>query len=434
MRTFFLVAAMCIFIHAQLDTSFNKTGFVVHEDAAGVGHDFGQAVAVDKDNRIVVAGFSSNRNHGLNTDLAVWRYLPSGQIDTSFNSKGFFIHDNTAGGNSDEEGNAIALDSHGRIVVVGRSRNAQRNDDMVVWRLKTDGTLDESFAGRGFAVHHSAAGGNLQDYGYAVTIDSKNRILVTGESYAAGFPPSSQMIVWRYLENGELDASFGNGGWIIQSNDWDWGYGITTVGDKIIVTGKGLNPTGMYVWQYLNDGTPDPSFGEKGFIVHNIIKGTDFGDEARGITIDNAGKIVIAGRNSNFNLERSMALWRFNNDGSLDTSFNEKGFVSHSNAAKGKGSDSGQGVAIDSFGRIAVAGRSDGPNGNLDVVVWRYLANGQLDTSFAEKGYIVHHNTAGGNHHDLAHAITIDKQDRIIVVGWSFNKQGNYGMTIWCHK
>lgn len=434
MRSLFLVVAMLAVVYAQLDESFNGKGYVVHEDAAGVGNDFGQAVVIDKKNRIVVAGFSSNRNHGLNIDMTVWRYLENGEIDTKFNGKGFLVHDNTAGGNSDEEGNAITIDRRGRIIVVGRSRNANRNDDMVIWCIDDNGKLDNSFGENGVAIHHNAAGGNLHDYGYAVAIDDKNRIVVTGESYAAGFPPSSQMIVWRYLPNGQLDTSFGNGGWLIQGNDWDWGYGVATVGDKIVVTGKGLNPTGMYIWQFLNDGTPDPSFAEKGYVVHNIVKSTDFGDEARGITIDRSGKIVVAGRNSTFNEGRNMAMWRFDATGKLDTSFNNKGYVSHSNAAKGNGSDSGQSVAIDSFGRIAVVGRSDGQHGNLDVVVWRYLANGTLDTSFAEKGYIIHHNTAGGNHHDLAQAVAIDKHDRIISVGWSFNKEGNYGMTIWCHR
>ena len=67
-------------------------------------------------------------------------------------------------------------------------------------------------------------------------------------------------------------------------------------------------------------------------------------------------------------------------------------------------------------------------------MVWRYLPNGQPDKSFAGKGYITHHNTAGGNRHDLAQAVAIDKLDRIITVGWSFNASGNYGMTSWCHR
>ena len=39
-------------------------------------------------------------------------------------------------------GNSITLDSQGRILVTGYSTNAAGNTDMAIWRYLPDGTLD----------------------------------------------------------------------------------------------------------------------------------------------------------------------------------------------------------------------------------------------------------------------------------------------------
>lgn len=77
-----------------------------------------------------------------------------------------------------------------------------------------------------------------------------------------------------------------------------------------------------------------------------------------------------------------MVIWRYNDDGTLDTSFNGQGWVVdadvgsggllvHDNAAGGGGDDQGLGVALDGSGRVVVVGDSLGSSSNLDMVIWR---------------------------------------------------------------
>jgi hypothetical protein len=57
--------------------------------------------------------------------------------------------------------------------------------------------------------------------------------------------------------------------------------------------------------------------------------------------------------------------------GTLDPSFDGDGIVVHDNAAGGSGSDLGSALTIDAAGKIVVAGVSENARNN-DMVIWRY--------------------------------------------------------------
>jgi hypothetical protein len=62
-------------------------------------------------------------------------YSPAiGVLDTSFNGTGIVVHDNAAGGNDFDFGSSIYVDSNGKIYVTGSSFNGS-NDDMVIWSI-----------------------------------------------------------------------------------------------------------------------------------------------------------------------------------------------------------------------------------------------------------------------------------------------------------
>jgi uncharacterized delta-60 repeat protein len=97
------------------DSTFGTQGFV-RTDLSGAP-DFGRALAQQADGRIVVAG---HRTSATVYDVAVLRYLSDGSLDTGFGNGGAVVVDHAGGG---DFGQAIAVQPDGRIVVGGYGLN-----------------------------------------------------------------------------------------------------------------------------------------------------------------------------------------------------------------------------------------------------------------------------------------------------------------------
>jgi uncharacterized delta-60 repeat protein len=307
--------------------------------------------------------------------MVIWRYNSNGTLDTTFNGTGFIVYNNAAGGNSADAGSSIYVDSNGNIYVTGYSWNGS-NDDMVIWRYNSNGTLDTTFNGTGFVVHNNAAGGNGSDYGNSIYVDSNGNIYVTGYSWNGS---NDDMVIWRYNSNGTLDTTF--------------------------------------------NGT--------GFVVHNNAAGGNGSDVGNSIYVDSNGKIYVTGYSWDGSND-DMVIWRYNSNGILDTAFNGTGFVVHNNAAGGNSSDSGNSIYVDNTGKIYVTGYSYNGS-NFDMVIWRYNSNGTLDNTFGNNGIVVHNNAAGGNGSDSGNSIYVDNTGKIYVTGSSYNGS-NFDMVIWKYK
>ena len=65
--------------------------------------------------------------------IAGYTYDTVGMLDLSFSGNHFVVHDNAAGGNSNDGGGKIVVDPSGRILVAGNSYNAGGNFDKVIW-------------------------------------------------------------------------------------------------------------------------------------------------------------------------------------------------------------------------------------------------------------------------------------------------------------
>lgn len=389
-------------VFTELDNTFGDDvnpadgtpdGFAMDHDAAGGnGWDYGSSIALDASGKIYVAGYSENA--ALDFDMTLWRFTAAGALDDTFGpdinpadgtQDGFVVHDSAAGGNGDDYGYAVTLDATGKIYVAGSSTNAAGNQDMTIWRYTSDGVLDTGFGGTGYVFHDNAAGGSSLDYGRSVALDAAGRINVTGASLRPS-RSGSYMTLWRYTSAGVLDPTFG----------------------------PDINPV---------NGTPD------GFISYTGPGGGRTGDYGGGLVFDSSDKIYVAGAVTSVVGDLDMALWRFTSSGTLDPSFGTNGFVAHHDAAGGDSSDYGMAIALDSTEMIYITGSSMNISGDDDMTIWRYTSSGALDTSFDSDGFAVHDNAAGGNGRDYGSAIVIDSSERVIVAGRSMN--ANDDMAIW---
>lgn len=102
-------------IAGTLDSTFNSIGKVTTTFAAGSAT--ANAAALQVDGKIVVAGTVTS---GTASSFALARYNTDGSLDTTFNSTGMVT---TSIGAGNSYGNAIAIQSDGKILVVGGAQS-----------------------------------------------------------------------------------------------------------------------------------------------------------------------------------------------------------------------------------------------------------------------------------------------------------------------
>ena len=98
----------------DLDPTFGIGGKVT----TGIGtDDYGYAVAIQADGKLVVAG---ETNNGINYDVALVRYNANGTLDATFGTGGKVT---TAVGTSDEAAYALAIQADGKLAVAATPGN-----------------------------------------------------------------------------------------------------------------------------------------------------------------------------------------------------------------------------------------------------------------------------------------------------------------------
>jgi uncharacterized delta-60 repeat protein len=322
----------------SLDTSFSGNGKV----RTDFGAYYAISVAIDSQNRIVVAGYG---NAGGRFALA--RYKPNGSLDTSFSGDGLV---RTAIGDY-AWSRSVAIDPQDRVVVAGQSISRLppgdlRGYDFALARYKPDGSLDGSFGADG-KVTTDFSGGN--DSAHSIAIDSQGRIVAAGFN---GTPESElgDFALARYKPNGSPDPSFGTGGKVTTHIGGSASARSATIDSqgRIVAAGEAQHVLGsndFALARYNPNGSLDTSFSGNGTVM------TDFGnsDVANSVAIDSQGRIVAAGyKGDGF----SFALARYKPNGRLDSSFGGDGRV----RTHFKGGAGAYSVAIDSKSRIVAAG------------------------------------------------------------------------------
>ncbi len=407
------VQVSCSAAPGTLDASFGTDGVVTYDSG---GYDAARAVTFDSSGRLLVAGYSTPN---ADYDMTLWRYDAGGSVDGSFGTNGVATYD---GGNN-SYAYALTLDASGNILVAGEINGT--NGDMALWRYDASGAPDNTFG--------SDPGTNLVAYtdgqsssASAIAVDASGRILVAGYIYSGSY---YRMALWRYDENGGPDNTFGGNSltnFVTYGGGTSFGKGmVLAASGKILVAGylnNGSNDD-MALWRYNSDGSPDNTFGSDGS-TNVVVYDGGSSDYAQAIALDSSGKILIAGFMHKGAAGYDMGVLRYGSDGAPDNTF---GSDSGTNIVTydGGSSDQAYAVAVDSSNRVLVAG-SISQNSGLDAALWRFDADGQPDGAFGTNGVA----TYNGGNSDYAYALALDSSGRVLMAGSSFNSSDS-DMALW---
>jgi len=309
------------------------------------------------------------------------RLLSAGQLDTSFGAGGQVLLPSAG------TIRASAMQSDGKAVLVGQT--AFSNSSFLIERVTADGALDATFGTNGVVTTSFSDSAIAK----AVAIESDGKIIVGGGDDLA-----------RYNADGSLDTTFGTGGklTVAPSADVNIQALALTSDNSIVVVGRTTfqdpaHPSDSHytlnsftVAKFTPAGALDTSFNSTGTYIEQVDNSDNSvtissggSSNPMGIAVQPDGKVLVGG-----NYKIDPAVWRFNTDGSLDTTFGHGGMAFIPMWFSDTSGDDYDAATISQLivqpdGRILAGGFNnyeDVPENSFAVM--RFNADGSVDTTF----------------------------------------------------
>ena len=398
----------------DVDFSFGPGGLGYTVVGFGPSADFANAVAIQPDGKIVVAGES---NAAGNYDFAVTRLTqPQGQLDSTYGAGSGKSLTNILGS---DFANDLALQPDGKLVLAGKTTSSGNTDMAAARLLNPQGTLDTSY-GLGTGASDMDFGGN--DDGQDVELQPDGKIVVAGTTTVNG---TNDFAVTRLLNpQGTFDSSFGpgaNGRSVVDmgTSSSDVANAMTLQTDgKILVAGSttvGANSDFALLRLTNPGGVPDPGFRLGTGKAITDLGGSD--EAAQAVLQQPDGKILEAGYTNLGGTRDFVVVRRTSPQGVLDSTF---GSGSGKVLANFGGMDTASSMALQPDGKIVVAGYTTA-GGTHDFAVARFNSNGTLDTSFGSGGKSIA--SLGGQ--DDAYAVALQSDGKIVLAGYTSAGNGN---------
>jgi len=388
----------------SLDTTFGTQG-IVTTTPASLGGSATALTAIEESNGdlAVVAGISIPSAGSGDEVFGLVRYTPIGTLigttTASFVTNGLNVP------------SAVAVQSNGDIVVVGTaSTGFDQADEIAIARFTPSGQLDSTF-GKGGLVTTTLPANPRFTTGLAsvtaVLAQPNGQILVGGFVGSCCRNSPSATVLVRYNSNGSLDTTFGTGGIamvpnavtdpaalaLLSNGDYlavSLGAAVefsstgalqpaVTVGtvETAIQSGSGtalFQPNGDYVLAQIGPGVGRRGtdaqvfrFSETG-VADSTFSSTPFQfggnteTEPQAIALQSNGQIVVGGLTNARNTPITGGLARLDSNGELDATFAGSGSLASAQVVSG--------LLIQTDGKIVAVG---GIGSNLALA--RYLSN-----------------------------------------------------------
>jgi uncharacterized delta-60 repeat protein len=251
----------------------------------------------DDDVGCVVAGSVQIQGTGSNFALAGFTQAPGG-VDLAFGELGKVVTDL---GSSGDAATAIVAQPDQKIVVGGHFGNRMPDGNFALARYDADGVLDPAFGVNGIVI---------TDFGLEDTVrglavqPGDGKIVAVGTDFNPSGRNQFRAALARYNPDGSLDATFGNGGQVLEclgpANDCGGANCVALQEDgKIVVGGASV------LARFNADAILDPTFGAAGKVTLPAEVGV------QSVAIQGDGKILAGGSMTSPSGHRDFALLRY---------------------------------------------------------------------------------------------------------------------------
>ena len=300
------------------------------------------------------------------------------------------------------ESYAAVLQPDGKIIAVGTTHGSEDNISFGLVRYLPDGTLDASFGDGGKVVTNLQLPDTPFDLAipYAAALQQDGKVVVAGFRSVGNATFVPQLVVIRYTSSGELDTTFGAGGFFSLETGTSVAYDAVVQPDgKIAVAGKLGYDT--LLLRLTPEGSLDRAFGTGG----TVSSPGSFNDGEPSVALTKNGRYLVASGEN---------LARYNQDGTVDTSFERPTLdIIHRPTS----------LALQVDGRIVLGTTREVSYGGLtsqtspipqtEIVVRRFSEDGTVDTSFGRDGAVV----IGEGGSRAMSDLTVQPDGQIVVAG-----------------
>lgn len=377
--------------NGSLDETFSEDGIAL---ASSSYNEFASSLALQKDGKIVVAGYTYAVDGFIGPRFLLYRFNTDGSLDDAFSRSGVLEDFHFIDGY-----NSIALQQDGKIIAAGYQWNGV-NYNFVLTRHNTDGSVDSSFPANKSPFNSVGFDRLYKNY---IAIQNDGKIIVAGTA-------NNDFALARFTQEGVLDTLITtdfNG-----QNDIVTAAALRKNGD-IVVAGYSQKDTLSYfaIASYTANLYPDTNFSEDGKLTTDFNGNKSF---LTAVAIQNNAQVLALGYTM-MGSEKYTAIAKFNREGTPDNQFGNNGKLIENSI---QGSTKYNNVALQYDGKIITGGTTLN-NQNTAFTLARYNTNGKLDESFATGGKQI--NDFGASHNDLR-SIALQTDGKIVAGGLSNNK------------
>jgi len=258
---------------------------------------------------------------------------------------------------ADDKAYAITIDNKGNIYVTGTSYSSETSYDYLTIKYNSEGVQK-------WAVRYNAKE-NLEDYARAIAVDNNGNVFVTGESYNPDY--TSDWVTVKYDSSGGILTSV------------KYNYGDLQDAPTALVVDSNGNVYVTGSCQNLNSGFDIVTIKYNQYLVKQWEKAynnsQNLGDYASDIKVDNLGNVYVAGYSyrqfeeagSIFDYSNYITL-KYNSSGDLQWAV-EASYIPYFSFNYAKA------MTLDCFGNVYVTGNAEAFHQNRFFTV-RYDSSG----------------------------------------------------------
>jgi hypothetical protein len=404
-------------------TEFNPSGsgLIFSTYLGGTGIDIPAQILLDPTDDIYLVGNTTSNNFPITA--GVLQPLYGGDQDaflTKMKSDGTaLLYSTYIGGTGIDYGTAVALDVSGDAYVTGSTQSIDFPTLNPI-QLGNAGLYDSfvtEVSPKGTLLYSTYLGGSLSDYGVGIAVDSSGDVYVSGYTYSSNFPTQN---AYQSTLGGGSDlfiTEFTPGSSALLFSTYLGGSSLDKLSAMVLDSSGNI---------YLTGGTQSANFPVTATAYQSTLQGTSnafitkvapgasvlvystfFGgsstDQANGMALDSAGNIYITGYTQSTNFpsrdafQNVLGLYgaetcQSNNlvnepaqpcSDAFVAKLAPTGIPVFSSFLGGNGTDSGQGIAVDSSGAAYVVGETYSSNFPATSGAFQWLFQGSLTNSNA---------------------------------------------------